>query len=229
MSNDNVKIYRNPGRKNVEEQKTYIPQYKLLGVDPEMHAVAKVPPKAPVSLGSTDNARLPKPPMRNNQPYAEAVHSPIGRGRGPLPNVGNNMEQTWSSVDDKIVDDVFTFDPNEKMIDNNDFVAESSFELHKDHGNKVSFDLPTNNESLAYNAIISENDGELSSIVKQLEEDDYLILVNGVSLCSGASSYIEEVTKSLLFGEHKLFDGPVPIEDLVILKKIKIKIGVFVG
>ena len=52
-----------------------------------------------------DNPRAKRPLIRP-QPYAEAVPSPVGRGRGLLPNVGNNLEQTWSGVDGEIVDDL---------------------------------------------------------------------------------------------------------------------------
>jgi hypothetical protein len=107
MTDSKVKLYKNPARSKPEPRKVYTPQYQVMGVEPEEFKSAVAPANHIIvarSPQTADNPRTRTPGMR--QPYAETVTSPIGRGRGPVPNVGNNMEHTWSSVDVEIVDDI---------------------------------------------------------------------------------------------------------------------------
>lgn len=234
MSHDGkIKIYRNPARKAGEAHKPYIPQYQLMGVSPEEHKSTLTPEynmgKAPVPKPSSVNPRLSRPVLQ--QPYAEAVSSPIGRGRGFIPNVGNNMEQTWSSVDGEITDDISEIDPNHPMIDNNEFVSE--FALGE---SEMPLNLsPELTESVAKSDQTSYNDKQnalkneyLNILVHQLDEEEYLLLVEGEPVCSGPADFIQEQTRDVVFGEHELCNGnPISINDIILLKRVKIKVGVF--
>src|SRR5512143_3135329 len=105
-TNGKVKLIRNPDRNKPAPYKPYVPQYQVHGKDPQEYQGAVVPGGIKLARPSalpSDNPRSRRAPVR--QPYADAgVTSPVGRGRGPVPNVGNNMEHTWSSVDGEIVD-----------------------------------------------------------------------------------------------------------------------------
>lgn len=230
-----VKIYKNAERDKPETYKPYVPQYQVMGVEPMEYKspliVGNNIPKP--SPGSTDNPREPRPHMRQ-QAYAEAVPSPIGRGKGPIPNVGNNMEQTWSGVDGEIVDDISnSLDHNHKMIDNNEFVNANTLGLTDNEYLEEKI-LPRNNEA-ATNSFLSENalqkalkEDKLSNIFKELEEDEYCILVAGTPICSGPSDYVQEQTRALVFGEHELYSGnPISTDDIVVIKRVSIKVGVF--
>lgn len=239
MSHDGkVKIYRNPARKAGEAHKPYIPQYQLMGVSPEEYKsplapgynMGKVAPAKP----SVANPRLPRPVLQ--QPYAEAVSSPIGRGRGLIPNVGNNMEQTWSSVDGEITDDISEIDPNHPMIDNNEFVSAAAFgELDEADLPLVSFPDEPKLVTESTKTFLSGDELQnglkneyLTTLVSQLDEEEYLLLVGGEPVCSGPDSFIQEQTRDMVFGEHELYHGnPVSIDDIVVLKRVKIKVGVF--
>jgi hypothetical protein len=49
-----------------------------------------------------------------------------------------------------------------------------------------------------------------------------------VPLCSGPKEEIEDQARALVFGEHEMCDGnPVPVDDIVILKRVKVKVGLF--
>ncbi len=71
-------------------------------------------------------------------------------------------------------------------------------------------------------------DHGLYQSLSELQEEEFLLLIKEVPICSGTLSDVQEIAKSLIFGEHEICDGnTVPLEDLLILKRIKIKVGVF--
>jgi hypothetical protein len=255
-TNGKVKIYKNPERKRTVSYKPYVPQYQQLGVEPEEYKSPlspgySIPKPAP---GSSVNPRAPRAHIRRQQPYAEAVPSPIGRGKGPIPNVGNNMEQTWSGVDGEIIDDISGVDPDQPMVDNNEFVSAASLGLPDDSVMEVEDDeseqepeevLPELDEVANpphkkfradyEKSFLTENELQnalkeeyTTTVLKQLEEEEFLLLVDGAVICSGPADYIQEQTRAMVFGEHDLYHGnPVPVDDIVVLKRVKIKVGVF--
>ncbi len=230
---DKVKLYKNPARKSVPSGlKPYVPQYQLMGVEPEeynsptsaSYKIAQSVKPQPLPL---DNPRASRPLIR--QPYAEAVPSPIGRGKGPIPNVGNNIEQTWSSVDGEIVDDLDV--PMEEMIDNNDFVTEEALGevsiVERDPHEKEMVSAPKTflTEDELQNALKEEF---LNEIIKQLPEGDYLLLLDDNAVCSGPLEEVQEQARGLVFGEHPLCHGQaVPLEDIVVVKRVQLKVGLF--
>jgi hypothetical protein len=240
-NNGKSKIYKNSERARVPVHKPYVPEYQLRGIEPEEYrnptsAAYKIPK---MSSGAVDNPRLPRPAVR--QPYAEAVQSPIGRGRGLVPNVGNNLEHTWSSVDGEIIDDLpEELSGEQPMIDNNDFVSASALRLSDEPDimevqeeeilPPAELEKPSNKFLKANELQNALKDEYLSTVVQQLDDEDYIILVNGSPICSGSLDYIQEQTKSLVFGEHEIYHGnPVSVDDIVVLKRIKIKVGVFLA
>lgn len=247
MSTDKkVKVYKNPARNRPEPHKQYVPQYQLMGVEPDEYKSPLTPGYKPeVAAPSTDNPRAPRAVVR--QPYAEAVPSPIGRGRGLLPNVGNNMEQTWSGVDG-VIDDL-TVEPDQTMVDNNEYVSAAALGLPEETEEEILPQLdevanpprkfftsqppapaqPEEKTFLTKNELENALSEEyLSTVIKQLEEEDYLLLVSGQAICSGPEEYVQEQTRLLIFGEHELYGGnPVSVDDIVVIKRAKIKVGVF--
>ena len=242
MPNDNdtrgkIKLHKNPSRNNASPFKHYVPQYQVHGVEPQEYRGAIVPSNAKIAGPSIplplDNPRAKRAPLR--QPYAEAVSSPIGRGRGPVPNVGNNMEHTWSSVDgDMIVDDLSQYlDPDHPMVDNNDFVSDEALgfqsgmtatDLNPEHRTfppqAIENEIEANHQSL--------DEADLLSILSRLVEDSYLLIVSGVPICSGPQEEIEDQARALVFGEHEMCEGhPVPLEDIIVIKRSKVKLGLF--
>jgi hypothetical protein len=233
MSDGKVKLYKNPDRSKPEQRKTYTPQYQVMGVEPEEYKSAIAPAgQLPVAATpqTADNPRTRRPGIR--QPYAETTASPIGRGRGPVPNVGNNMEHTWSSVDGEIVDDI-SMDTAHPMIDNNEFVSAAALGLEEESHEE----LPTLDEvahppqkkfvSPPATTVMPDADDVLP-ILHNLAEGDYLLLVDGVAVCSGPVDEIQEQARLLVFGEHEMCDGnPIPVDDIVVIKRIPIKVGLF--
>lgn len=229
-----VKLIKNPDRNKPSAHKPYVPQYQVHGVEPQEYQGGAVVPGQqmvrPTALPA-DNPRARRAPVR--QPYAEASPSPVGRG--PVPNVGNNMEHTWSSVDGEIVDDltVHDLDQNHQMIDNNDYVTDTAFGFQN---GPTASDIRPNYQAFPPRAIEQEIEAnhqpadpdDLLPVLVGLDDDSYLLIVAGVPLCSGPKDEIEDQARALFYGEHELSDGnPVPVDDIIILKRVKVKVGLF--
>jgi hypothetical protein len=229
-----VKLIRNPDRSKSQEFKPYVPQYQVHGVEPQEYHGAVVPGGTQVARPGplpNDNPRARRAPIR--QPYAAAATSPIGKG--PVPNVGNNMEHTWPSDGIGIVDDLNEqeVDPNQPMIDNNDYMTEAA--LGYQNGPTAAHLQP---QYTAYppQAIEQEveavhqpvNSDDLVPVLAGMDEDAYLLIVSGVPVCSGPKEEVEKITEALASGEHEMCEGnPVSLDDLIILKRVKIKVGLF--
>jgi len=231
-----VKTYRNRNRQAPEKYAPYTPQYQVLGVDPEEYKSAVVPESTQIAVPREVAQRSRKVGMR--QPYAESVPSPVGRGRGPIPNVGNNVEHTWSSVDGDIVDDLDgqALDPNHPMVDNNDYVSnvalgipQENLPMLDERNNPPRKKFVQQEVQRSFEAKpVQPVSEDLFPIVADLEDGAYLLLVEGVSVCSGPKEEIEEQARALVFGEHEMCDGnPVAEEDIIIIKRITIKVGLF--
>lgn len=225
MSNGKIKVYKNPNRGKPETYQSYVPQYQIEGKEPieiggSINGFVK---PNPLPL---DNPRAARSPIR--QPYAEAVSSPVGRGRGPVPNVGNNMEHTWSTVNDEIVDDM-QLDPNHPMVDNNDYVSAKALGLPEDVMPQPKRDASfLSQHELSHIMKQEQSQDDLFTVVQDLEEGSYLLIVSGVPVCSGPAEEIQDQARALVFGEHELCDGnPIPAEDIVVLKRAQIKVGLF--
>src|SRR6202020_218615 len=195
-----------------------------------------------------ENPRAKRMPMR--QEYATASVSPVGKDS--IPNVGNSMEHSWSSVDGEMGDDLSgqAIDPNHPMIDNNDELTDQALgnqslskpeylpriqvvEKQYQSGATASNLQPDYRPATI---IVDENSGrkpmankdtdQLSTIVAELEDDSYLLIVAGTPLCSGPLDEIQEQATLFVFGEHSLCEGqPVPLEDIIVIKRVKVKTG----
>jgi hypothetical protein len=207
-NNDNGRVifYKNKKRNEPEKIKSNIPQYQELGITPSEYK-SSIVPEANVKVATTQQMTTENPRVRKvglRQPYSAVIPSPLGRDA--LPNVGNNIEQTWSGVDGDVTDDN-EIDPNHTMIDNNDMIFYEDSTLSSSR---------------------SESSSDLQSILEKMEEGGYLLLVDGVPICSGSQQEVENQSQALVFGEHELCEGhPVSVDNLTIIKKIKIKVGLF--
>lgn len=249
-TNIKVKIYKNHDREQGEKYKPYVPQYLVHGKEPEEYHGAVVPSGIALAKPTSDNPRGSKRPGLR-QSYAVESTSPIGRGRGPVPNVGNNMEHTWSGVDDDIVDDLSgeSIDPNHEMIDNNDFVTDEALGVQPPmvwqngptagdirsapEPGKVTIEMPPSTAELVEKMAPNQRSNPASSdeilyILRDLAEDSYLLIVDGTPICSGPMEEIQDQARAMVFGEHEICDGnPVSPDDIVILKRVKVKVGLF--
>ena len=145
------------------------------------------------------------------------------------------MEHTWSSVDgNDIVDDLSgEVDPNHPMVDNNDYVTDEALgfqagplasQIAKGPQGQVTFE-----EEVQSHPVHSQDTAQdLVPILADLDDESFLLIVAGVPVCSGPKEEIQDQARALVFGEHEMCDGnPVPIDDIIILKRVKVKVGLF--
>jgi hypothetical protein len=206
------KYWKNLARDKKPKVAPYVPQWQLLGTEP-----------VPVDFGNPNNPQqltrhapfIAHTAPRNkretihsvsaNVPFAEVVPT-ANRHTATLPNVGNNIENTWAAFDDAMNESgnfAEGVDPNHPMIDNNDFVEDQS------------------NSQEEY--IMVEDASQLN-----VEYNEYVLMVNGEIISTGALDPIQEEVRALVFGEHPLTQNQaVDPDNIVVLKRIKIKVGVF--
>jgi len=246
--NQQTKFYKNSARSKdpTPEHKPYVPQYQVMGIEPEPYispldqnqtphhtpVVLRGAPREPLPL---DNPRGRKVGMRN-MPYAETSVSPVGRGRGPVPNVGNNMEHTWSSVDSEIIDDVsgLSIDQTHHMVDNNDFVSDEALGVQTNVqtsslGGKVRIEGEEDKAYLTENDLkkILSDKKEITSL-SLLKDNHYMAILFDKVVATGPIDKVQAIVSSLIFGEHKDYQNvSISIDDIVVVKKIKLKVGVF--
>lgn len=241
-SKDKIKTYKNHERNKPIPHTPYVPQYQIKGVDPKPVKSAMVPEDVKVATKPQQlNPRLPKPPLR--QPYADPSPSPVGRGKAPLPNVGNNIEHLWttSGVDEGTVNDMgdLEIDEDHPLVDNNDVVADLAYKLPPTSLQSEWYESSSDDDTADDNLTIPSNEEtetsndasevDLVSIVRDLEEDDYLLLASGIPICSGPHQEIEEQAKAMFFGEHEVCNGkPISDSDIIIIKRVSIKVGLFI-
>lgn len=223
-----TKFYPNPQRKQAmakdAQYKPYVPQYQLRGLEPEDFASVMEKKKfntkhnAILIKGSPDMSNA-KPTWRGqdisqNVPFADVS---VPTDHLDMPNVGNNIENTWASIDSDIIDDIGMsgeWSGTQQMIDNNDYIDIEQVA-------QPSISLPD-----------PQIEAELSSTSPdvKLEEDEYLVAIDGTVITTGSLSEIEEEVKQLIFGDHALYSGKqIPVEDIIVLKRLNIKVGVFIN
>lgn len=238
MSDTKIKTYKNHNRGGNVDYKPYVPQYQIEGIEPSIYSSAIVP----------DNTKIAKPdplppdnPRAKRSPIRQQVYSnirPKSYHMDKIINVGNNMEHVWSNSVEDIQNDFDVesdegVDLSKPMIDNNEYYTDEALkfqsgvtasEILKDHENgKVEFEQEPEEYLKS-----QDRDSDLFSIISDLSDSLYLLIVNGTSVCSGPQEEIEEQARALVFGEHQMCGGnPTPIEDIVIVKKVKMKIGLF--
>lgn len=204
------------------EHVPYVPNYKKMGITPYKSDLGKVnnsdflarskitdiksnlktDDDSSEFLHENDNPRIRNTniAISKNVPYAEVSEmSPLKSSS--IPNSGNNMERTWVSIDGDIIDDV-GFDNVNSSSDNN--INEEEY------------------------MTVSEN--ELDPVENNDESNhigDYVLMFNDKIISSGNLENIQQEVRALIFGEHDTYKE-ANVEDLVVLKKIPIKIGVFI-
>lgn len=203
------KLFKNPARGQSAQYQPYIPQYQLRGIVP---AQAGEPLSAP-GVVSPQNSRgaafvLPKKPKAGPTPLPKTQNVPyaeVGQAfNGSVPNIGNNIENTWASVDEMVVDETENYvqvDPDQLMVDNNLLTQTKESEM----------------------TVVDAG-------MLDIGYDEYVLLVQGEIVNTGKFESIQQEIRDLIFNEHPLsVDNSIVIDDIVVLKRIKVKVGVFLG
>lgn len=194
-SNDNVKIFKNPNRDLQQKHSVYVPNYVQRDIQPQKHE----------KLVENTKSIKPKTILNKSVPYANSTVKPVMGSQ--IPNIGNNMEITWSGVDAEFVDDVSGLDLNHKMIDNNDFYADPKInDMEKIEESSYNFDY-----------------------FHALQSGVAVVIVGSDIVFTGSLDDSQEIIKLLIFGEHEYCQGaPIDPDIISCFIKASIKTGVFV-
>lgn len=226
------KIYKNPSREREMKPDTgrYTPQYQQMGITPKQVGSGGVSGAGPVMIvrgGVTEdnNPRTRPPSIR--QDYAEKPEEALN---GHVPNVGNSMEHSWSGVDGEIIDDL-SLNPDTPMVDNNDFVDVEKIQtiqepLMQGGGYMTADELEALQEE-TQEEVQDIKSADLDSVLL-VDEGDYILIVGDAIVQTGSLEQVQQTAASLVFGEHELCQGnAVPVENVVVLKRVNIKVGLF--
>lgn len=207
------KYFKNPQRGQDKPVQPYIPQWQVWGREP---VEAGTPSVHKPFVARTNKPKRPLSPLGQNVPFADERLGNLGHAR--LPNVGNNVENTWASMDGMTIDEDGEASIEEnQMLDNNN-------------------DDPRNYKNIP--AVLTEAPPPLlqtehlaeKSEVKEFAKsnDEYLLLIHGDMVSSGSFEAIQDEVQALLFDEHPLNQMyNITADDIVVLKRVKIKVGVF--
>jgi hypothetical protein len=220
--------------------KPYVPQYKEAGIEPlrfPAHTIPTTKPqvvqrkpflarpveepvqRTPFITAFTNKKReaqseLPVARM-SNVPYAEQG-APIARTTS-LPNVGNNMETTWTSLNDfSIVENTTPIDPNHPMIDNNEVISDAAFRLSQP--DPYALDIPLRPPLM------------IEEAPQPTQAGDYYLVVKGEMVANGNKESIHMEVEALMYGEHPLSKhNAITPEDILVLKRVPVNVGVFLS
>ncbi len=218
-------FFKNPIRGQVTPKfKPYVPQYKVRGVEPEVILSATVPDmvnraktmRQPMPRSLTNPRLRPPPSIGKNVPYAELPPNEV-MSSGKFPNVGNNIETSWG--------------PNEEFYDM-DQTSVANIPAHLLVDNNETDDANYANIPEMMEAPPTERDLTVYDDESEEEPDgdgDFILVVKDTIVSSFSTlKAIEEEVKALVFGEHPLCKtNEIANDDIVVLKKMKIKVGVF--
>jgi hypothetical protein len=226
MSNDKIKTYKNPARSRDNEdvvRQPYVPQYQVLGLDPKEHETKTFPANILIMQGGSsanDNPRTRRPSVR--MPYAEVANVSSQIGNDPIPNVGNSLEQTWSAIDGEIIDDITgevvpVLESN--IIQNDDYVQVEKISDKKEV-------VPDEQKLfMTKDDLLEVVDEDINNDLLNIPDNQYILILKGKIFHIGSMKDVENLVSAMVFGEPPY--EAVPIEDIIVLKKIKLKIGLF--
>ena len=153
---------------------------------------------------NNNDADVIKNPLRNNAQVHQKYEPEYKR-------LNREPTSMYTSVDNVPFDaDNNKIDTNGHIIDNNEFV------------NLDFINPPKSKQS---------NDDEIKNKDVDISPEigDYILMVFGKFILSGSINAIEGRIKSILYGEDESFNGTgVKLDDIVVLKRMQIKVGVFV-
>ena len=188
-----VKLFKNSARNTPDDEEisAYVPQYQLSGIEPkhigsmkDAHLIMSSTPKHDLN-----NPRIKRVPVIRD--YAVEEDADVGVGTGStIPNVGNSMEHSWSSIDD------------EPIVEEDYEVVQPKEDVH-----------------------VEESSNDISS----LKDNSYIILVGGKVISVGTFKNIQQEVSDLVLGKHKLISEYIDVKDIIVLKKVNIKVGVFLA
>lgn len=229
-----VKYVKNPMRGKTAPFKPYVPNWKERGIEPTDGFTDR-----PVSQATNNTAlsqRRPfvakvihkKPEVVSNKiPYAE-----VGQDIKIIttsPNVGSDNEwfEDFSVVEGQ---SNLQLDQDQEMIDNNEIVSYASSTLpFVQRPTNIQLEYAGQPIQLPTEESVQEEVIEIvESSFANVESGQYILMIDDQTISIGEMAEVEAEVSALIFGEHPLFqDQAITTDRIVVLKRVPIKVGVF--
>ena len=127
------------------------------------------------------------------------------KNASPDPNA-----KTWSTVDNQILindmEEDYEEDYNEELVDNNKAYSAQSFGMKDEDDEREE---------------VVKSEKNISS----LKEEEYALFIDSKFISSGSLEEIEYQVNLILFGD--VLDIVIDKEDIIVVKRIKLKVGAF--
>jgi hypothetical protein len=211
----------NPNRVQVHPaMEKFVHKHEQMGIKP-FEMPAEIPETVGVPTADSNSAtasenhvmnfrkepRRGAPVVPQNMPYATPAF--VAPKNATMPNVGNNVEHSLYSSSFSSVEGM-DYDPDM------DSKYEADAKSIEDENNYVN--LPGEEPVKSHSKSLST-----------LEVSEYLVILDDAILVQGSLKQAEEHVSALVLGEHPLKAGvQVPADEIFVLKRVAIRVGVFV-
>ena len=218
MTDTKPKYFSNPLRKVEKPYTPYVPHYQMKGIQPAEVGGAQIDTKSNPTPNRVNIITAMPGPQRTtptivsrNVPYASLTQSNFGSSPGfiPLPNNGNNIEQTWNG---DLVEESVQLSDADEIVDNNEFIDIESLQIPSKFDDQANENPSLENES-----------GEMVISI-----GEFVLLVDGNVMIVGSQEEVQEAVQAILFGEFPGV-GQKNMDDLIVLRRVEVKAGVFIG
>lgn len=152
---------------------------------------------------------IPRPQIPYEPEYVRMNKEPIIQGDIKSISQNNIKDASFVSADDMGFDESgneIKIGYDGHIIDNNDFV-----------------DYAAPNKTTKPKKEVAQTISAAPAI------NSYILMVMGKMILSGSLKDIEDKVKAIMYGEDKDFDGlSISVDDIVVLKRMNIKVGIFI-
>jgi len=172
----------------------------------------------------SDNDNFIRNPNRKNNQERHITYEPehirlgikpVKMERKVVPFVKSSKNDTdYASIDGAIYDDngdEIKVEPGH-VIDNNDYVFPPSKAPNRPAQQRVVEEQPD---------VLDKQNGTP-------KVGEYILMVAGKIIDTGSLESIEATARAILYGENESFQEEVKVDDIVVLKRVGINVGIFI-
>jgi hypothetical protein len=171
--------------------------------------------KAPDDIIRNPMRNMPREIPNFEPEYQRLGITPVKQGEDPF---GTPAQNEVGGADDYMFDlngQPVDLDQNRELIDNNDYVFPPINNLPRQ---------ATNPQQEAKQSAVASSRSDTPKV------GEYILMVNGKLMLTSNIQAVEQKVKRILYKEEEEFSNDdIGVDDIVVLKRIDIRIGVFLG
>lgn len=176
---------------------------------------------------------IKNPERKLSEEKVKLPYEPEYKRLGREPSVIHPENDFYSSMDGETIDEtgdkILTDDPNGHIIDNNDYVN-IDFTSNPAPPNHRKFEVMSGHPDDGVNSSRVEPNKTKQSSALIPEVGQYILMVFGKLISSGSLEEIQARVQAIVYGDDETFTNiRVETTDIVVLKRVSVSVGVFVG